>query len=133
MQFAFADACYFIALINPRDQLHKKAVAASKTRRRLLITEEVLTEILNFYCKHGAHFREKATKVVESIIGDPNITVVPQTRESFKRGLRFYGMRTDKDYSLVDCISMETMKDRDIVDILSNDNHFTQEKFNILL
>lgn len=37
-----------------------------------------------------------------------------------------------KAYSLTDCISMEAMRQEGITDILTHDNHFTQEGFTIL-
>jgi G:T-mismatch repair DNA endonuclease (very short patch repair protein) len=41
--------------------------------------------------------------------------------------------RPDKGYSLTDCISMETMRAEGIREILTHDNHSTQEGFAILL
>lgn len=66
-------------------------------------------------------------------MSNPNITVVPQTRESFQKGLSLYESRQDKEYSLVDCISMETMQSRKLTECLTNDHHFEQEGFTILL
>ena len=53
MNAVFADAGYWIALFNPRDQLHTKAVAVGQViQSRLLITSQlVLTEFLNHYPK----------------------------------------------------------------------------------
>lgn len=39
----------------------------------------------------------------------------------------------DKEYSLIDCISMITMQERQIDQILTNDRHFSQEGFEILM
>ena len=51
----------------------------------------------------------------------------------FFEGLALYGSRLDKGYSLTDCISMNAMRERGITDVLTHDDHFTQEGFNILL
>lgn len=48
-------------------------------------------------------------------------------------GLDLYGARPDKGYSLTDCISMQTMRDRGIVEVLTHDHHFEQEGFVLLL
>jgi uncharacterized protein len=40
--------------------------------------------------------------------------------------------RPDKEYSLTDCISMVTMRQEGITEILTHDNHFTQEGLTIL-
>jgi predicted nucleic acid-binding protein len=55
--------------------------------------------------------------------------VIPQSRESFLSGLRLYEARPDKGYSLVDCISMETMRKEGLTEALTNDRHFEQEGF----
>ena len=57
------------------------------------------------------------------------MTVHPQSRASFLEGLRLYEQRYDKGYSLVDCISMTTMHERNISEVLTHDHHFTQEGF----
>ncbi|MBA3599669.1 MAG: hypothetical protein H0W45_00310 [Acidobacteria bacterium] len=47
--------------------------------------------------------------------------------------IRFYELRPDKGYSLTDCISRNVCREREIVEILTHDNHFTQEGFQTLL
>jgi predicted nucleic acid-binding protein len=67
------------------------------------------------------------------ILNDPDIEVVSQSRDSFLAGLALYERRPDKRYSLVDCISMNVMRQRDIQEILTSDRHFSQEGFVRLL
>ena len=57
------------------------------------------------------------------------IRVIPQSRESFLAGLELYRARPDKRYSLVDCISMQTMRREGLTEVLTNDRHFEQEGF----
>lgn len=134
MRTVFADANYWVALANPQDQLHTLAVEVSKSLgARLVTTDEVLVEFLNYFCKKGELLRSSAVEFVQSINQDPNITVVPQTRESFGKGLRLYQRRLDKDYSMADCVSMETMRERKLQEVLTHDHHFTQEGFTFLL
>lgn len=47
--------------------------------------------------------------------------------------LQLYESRPDRTYSLVDCISMNAMREEGITDALTNDHHFTQEGFTILI
>ena len=61
------------------------------------------------------------------------MTFYPQSRESFLAGLRLYEQRNDKGYSLVDCISMTTMRRQGISEVLTNDRHFIQEGFSVVL
>ncbi len=58
---AFVDTLYFVALFNPRDQWHEQAVAASKLIEdtKLITTEEVLVELLNFFSEYGERLAEE--------------------------------------------------------------------------
>ena len=51
MRTLFADAHYWVALLNPRDQWHRAArrAAAEYASARLVTTEAVLVELLNFF------------------------------------------------------------------------------------
>jgi len=51
VKVAFVDTLYFVALFNPRDQWHERALAASKlvSETKLITTEDVLVELLNFF------------------------------------------------------------------------------------
>ena len=135
MKAVFADAWYWIALANPRDQWHEaaKAMGPKLGSSHLATTDEVLVEVLAFFSEYGADMRKKAVRLVRAVFADPNVTVVPQTRDSFLRGIQFYESRLDKQFSLTDCISMETMRDRNLHDVLTHDHHFTQEGFTVLL
>lgn len=135
MKQVFADTSYWIALANPRDQLHALALEVSHRIEpiHLVTTDEVLVEFANFYCGRGQLMRHAAVALVRAIMSDPNTTVVPQTRESFQKGLSLYENRQDKEYSLVDCISMETIRSRNLTECLTNDHHFEQEGLKILL
>lgn len=135
MRTVFADANYWVALANPKDQLYPRAIQVSRTiaGARLVTTDEVLIEFLNHYSGKGEFLRGKAVEFVLAINQDPNITVVPQTRESFRKGLELYQRRSDKEYSVADCVSMETMRERGLHEVLTHDRHFTQEGFTVLL
>jgi predicted nucleic acid-binding protein len=61
------------------------------------------------------------------------VTVLPQSRDSFLAGLRLYELRLDKAYSLTDCISMEIMRREKLDEVLTHDEHFSQEGFRPLL
>ncbi|MDE0153527.1 MAG: PIN domain-containing protein [Gammaproteobacteria bacterium] len=144
MEKVFVDTVYWIAAINPKDQWAAAARAAKSQlgRQTLLITtDEVLAEVLTAFSKkgrqpgreQGKRLRETVVEAVEKIRTNPNIEVIPQSRDSFDEGLRSYKSRIDKDYSLTDCISMNVMKSRSIQKILSADHHFEQEGLTILM
>ena len=61
-----------------------------------------------------------------------SVDVIPQSGQSFRAGLRLFSARSDKGFSLTDCISMQTMRTLGLADVLTNDHHFEQEGFRIL-
>jgi uncharacterized protein len=127
----FVDSFYWIALYNRRDQFHHQVKANHHCLRSVLLvtTEEVLIEVLASFSNKGAHMRKVAAQTVRELMNDPNIQVLPQTHGSFMDGLDLYERRSDKEYSLTDCISMAAMRALKINDVLTDDHHFTQEGF----
>ncbi|MBW1701999.1 MAG: PIN domain-containing protein [Deltaproteobacteria bacterium] len=134
MKTVFADSHYWIAIVNPDDPWAKAAKAARSDLGEVFIvtTDEVLTEFLAALSR-GEHMRKQAAKMVRAILENPNVKVIPQTRESFLKGLIFYENRSDKEYSLTDCISMNVMSAESLVEALTNDHHFEQEGFTFLI
>jgi predicted nucleic acid-binding protein len=134
MSLTFVDTLYFIAAINPRDQWHQQALEVGATLKGdLVTTEAVLIELLNFFCAYGPEMRANSAAVVYDSLALPGVQVIEQTRDSFLSALSLYNTRQDKSYSLTDCMSMNTMRELRIADVLTHDHHFTQEGFNALL
>jgi uncharacterized protein len=131
----FADTAYWLALTNPFDQHHEKAVsaAASLQGKRIITSDTVLTEYLNALGDKGSAVRLAAIGSVESILHNPGVTVVAQTRKVFFKGFALYKARPDKGYSLTDCVSMTIMRQRKIDEALTTDRHFEQEGFAALM
>lgn len=89
MKMAFVDTLYFVALFNPRDQWHERAIAASTlvAETKLITTEDVLVELLNFSSEYGEKARRGAVTQAEGILSSSNIEVTPQSHEAFIAGL----------------------------------------------
>jgi predicted nucleic acid-binding protein len=135
MNGVFADAQYWVAILNEKDQGHAAAEAISRTMQgtTIVTTEEVLTEVLAFFSERGRFLRQVAAAYIADILSDPEIIVLPQSHQTFREGFALYQARPDKGYSLTDCISMLAMRREGISEVLSHDGHFTQEGFVILL
>jgi len=133
MRTVFADTGYWVALLNPRDQLHGKAqsVSASLGQTRIVTSEMVLDELLASLSAPPA--RATVISAVNSIVSNPNVEVVPQTSLQFREAFELYKTRTDKEWSLTDCASFNLMKERAITEALAHDEHFEQMGFVALL
>jgi uncharacterized protein len=117
MNRVFADTVYWIARINPRDQWHATFQVVSGLK--LVTTDEVLDEVLTHFSAFGPTMRSRAVRIIRQILIHLDIAVVPQSRQSFLDGLALYEARPDKDYSLTDCVSMVTMRQQGITDVLT--------------
>jgi len=135
MKEVFVDTLYWVAMANPNDPWHEAAKSAKKAlgEIRQVTTDEVLIEFLSSLSKYGELLRVQGARIVRAILSNASVSVVPQSRQSFLNALEFYEDRKDKQYSLVDCISMMTMTNRSITDVLTNDHHFSQEGFKVLI
>ena len=135
MRAVFADTVYWIAMARPHDQWREAAKEASRRlgRAEIVTTDEVLTEFLAALSKGGPRVRLAAARMVRAILSNPSVRVIPQSRASFGSGLNRYKARSDKEYSLQDCVTMNMMEAESITEILTNDYHFEQEGFTVLM
>ena len=135
MKKAFADTSYWIAIVRPKDQWSEVANRARKSLGDaiLVTTDEVLIEFLTALSRGGPSLRREAAKMVRAILGNANVRVIQQTREGFLKGVARYEDREDKEYSLTDCVSMNVMESHSLTEVLTNDHHFEQEGFTVLI
>lgn len=134
MKLVFVDTLYWIATIHPKDQWHDQALeVGSALTSNQVTTDAVLIEVLNFFCGYGPEMRQQAAGMIEDVLADADIETIQLTHTDFLAGIALYKSRPDKGYSLTDCISMNVMRERSISDVLTHDDHFTQEGFKVLL
>lgn len=133
MRRIFADTSYWMGLVNPRDQIHEKAVSVSRqlSSESLVTTDMVLAEVLNSFS--DSLYREAVGRMVAGLRQDQSLTIVPQTRTQFENALQRYQRAADKSWSLTDCASFEAMETENIEAALTHDRHFVQAGFEALL
>jgi predicted nucleic acid-binding protein len=133
MKQIFADTGYWIALVNPRDQIHQRVMKITQelSSVRLLTTEMVLVELLNSFS--DSPFRRAVAGMVLKLRNDRNLRIVPQTSEQFESALRRYKQAADENWSLTDCASFQVMEAEQIQAALTHDQHFAQAGFETLL
>lgn len=128
----FADASYYVALLSPRDQYHDVAVRVSgELRRPIVVTEFVLIEVSNALAQ--VESRARAARLWAHLNSEPSVTVVPASTNLVGEGLTLFAQRSDKNWSLTDCISFVVMRERGLTDALTADHHFEQAGFAALL
>lgn len=134
MKQVFADTGYWIALVNPRDQLHSKAVSVAQelSSSKILTSEMVLVELLNSFSDAGP-LRHTVARMVQRLRENRDVIIVPQTTEQFEGALHRYRQTVDKSWSLTDCASFQLMEVEHIEAALTHDQHFAQAGFKTLL
>jgi len=132
MKALFADTFYYLALVSQDDAAHRGAVDMSRRLRgRTISTAWVLTEVADALA--APHQRGVFATLLEHLLADPNVTIVPPSQELFERGVKLYIDRPDKDWSLTDCLSFVVMEQHHLTDALTGDHHFEQAGFGVLL
>jgi uncharacterized protein len=131
----FLDTAYAIALSASADEHHERAVLLAKRikkeRAKLVTTRGVLLEIGNALAR--LRYRHAAIGLLQSLESDPAVEIVPLSEGLYGRGLHLFSERSDKEWSLIDCLSFVIMQDRGIQAALTTDEHFQQAGFRALM
>jgi len=135
MSKVFIDTAAWLALINKDDRFHQKA---KDVRDRLvaekhsfLTTSQVIIEVANSLSR--PRFREAAAKLIESINQSPDIRIIYITKRLYDKAWDMYKSRSDKEWSLTDCMSFIVMEEEGVEEAFTTDQHFEQAGFVKLL
>ena len=132
MSVVFADAFYFVARLNRRDQHHERVLNFSRNiRARLLTSDWVLMEVADALAE--SECRGRVRELILHLRQTPACEIVPASRELLDRALDLYHQHADKDWTLTDCVSFAIMRERNVTDALTGDKHFEQAGFVALL
>lgn len=135
MRQVFADAGFYIALLNPKEQLHQRALELSKTEKESLVftSEFILIEVLNLFSERSSALRRTAVEFCSALHHRTDTRLIPATSELYRRALEFYGQRQDKTWSLSDCSSFLCMEDHGLREALAHDHDFVEAGYVALL
>lgn len=107
----FADTAFWIALSSRRDEHHLRAVTwsnhVSAARLKLVTTEAVLWEWLNAMAQPET--RNVVVQGYKRCHRDTMTQVVDSNSELTERAVELYERRSDKAWSLTDCLSFVVM------------------------
>ena len=133
MSPVFVDTGYLIALELANDRNHQ--VAARHWQRTvaslppLVTTSYVLDEVVTFFNSRGYH--TKAVQVGNNLLRSPSMQLIHVDEALFYEGWTYFQQRSDKQYSLTDCISFVVMQKFGISTAFAFDKHFAQAGFTI--
>ena len=128
----FIDTGYLLALADDRDQLHARAMAWSNhVREPLLLTTAVLIEAFNGLS--SSPLRGQMHVLHDAMRVSRQFRLLDVDDLLLERALDLHRDRSDKLWSLTDCIAFVVMDDHGIRRALSHDHHFEQAGFEALL
>lgn len=132
MNSVFVDTSFVVALVNEKDQHHSRAseLADLFDGYPLITTDAILLEIGNALAKK---FKEQAAEVIDDFLTSEDIEIVRLDESLFQRAFEIYRTHKDKTWGMIDCVSFVVMRERGIVDALTNDKDFRQAGFNALM
>lgn len=132
----FADTNYWVGVLTPRDELHRKAKTIGEAvlqNASILTSDLIVVEVLNYLHRRSPKVRQEAFDIFTDIRTSPLIEIVPYSKSLFERAGALYIRAEDKEWSFTDCSSFAIMRERNIHDALTSDHHFEQAGFRALL
>lgn len=124
----FVDTSFFVALLDPRDKNHARAVEALEKlegRRladQLLTTNNVVLETITVARYEAGH--ALAVKAGEMLYGEKLARLHRTTAEEEAAAFAYLRKYEDKEYSAVDCLSFVVMETLGIREVLAFDSDF---------
>src|SRR5271154_4853794 len=116
----FADTFSLIAWLNPRDDAHAVVTAyLDGFTGRLVTTEWVLIELADALSAPTA--RSTAVAFLQAVRADPLCDVIGYEAAVYRACFDLFASRSDKAWSLTDCISFGVMTERGLSDALTAD------------
>ena len=124
----FMDTFSLIAWINTKDTAHQpvKDYLVSYSGK-IVTTEWVLLELADAFSLAKA--KPFAIEAIKRIRRLPMFLVVGFEPAIYQAGFDLYENRSDKDWSLTDCVSFAVMTERGLSEALTADRHFEQAGF----
>jgi hypothetical protein len=131
----FLDTSAWLALTNKSDTFHAKAKKARskllKAKSKCYVTDYVIVEVANSLSRNP--WRAASIQLINSIHSSDNIEIIRIDQDIYDEAWNLYSSRKDKEWGLTDCTSFVVMKRYAIGDAFTNDHHFEQAGFNLLL
>lgn len=128
MTEVFADTFYWLALLNPNDPYHERVVT-ELINDRVVTSRAVQIEVMDALCER--RLRTLASRFWQDTCRTSALIIVPLEDQLLEQAATLYAHRSDKDWSMTDCIAFVIMEERGISSALTGDHHFEQAGFQI--
>ncbi|MDT7603406.1 MAG: uncharacterized protein QOF61_1403 [Acidobacteriota bacterium] len=132
MNRVFIDTSFVVALVNEKDQHHQRAAELADLFDGfpLITTDAVLLEVGNALARS---FKYQASEIIEDFLTSDEVEIMNLDATLFQTAFEMYRAHQDKAWGMTDCLSFIVMRERGIVDALTNDKDFRQAGFNALM
>jgi len=132
---AFADSSALYAAVDARDAHHPNAARLmrqlAQAGRMIVTSDYVVAETLNLaVARRGRIVADRLLQLLETSSGVRMEWIGP---EHFEAARAFFRRHADHGYSFTDCTSFVLMERLRIRDALTNDHHFVEAGFRMLL
>jgi predicted nucleic acid-binding protein len=124
----FVDTGFFVALLDPRDTNHSRAVEAfqafdgKRLKDQLLTTNNVVLETITVARYEAGH--RLAVRAGEMLYAEKLARLHRTTAEEEAAAFEYLRKYADKEYSAVDCLSFVVMEKLGIREALAFDSDF---------
>jgi len=135
MKSIFVDTSALIALGNKRDKYHHQAIEINNLLKQANVnyvtSSAIILEFGNAFSP--TNLKRTAIQMIESINMSKKWKRIDINKSYIEKGFQKYKSFQDKDWGLVDCISMVIAVEFDIKEVFTADKHFEQAGFKTLL
>ncbi|MFI5380592.1 MAG: type II toxin-antitoxin system VapC family toxin [Tepidisphaerales bacterium] len=128
----FLDTSGLFCLLDEDEARHATAVALCREAHHMFTHNYVLAEMVALANVRGLP-HGMATAFIKALERHPRVTVVWVDMTLHRAAIARLEDRPDKGYSLCDAVSFLCMEEQGIVEALTTDHHFEQERFIRLL
>ena len=131
----FVDSFAWIAAINKSDNHHEAVLRIFEEllgkQAKLFTTNYAIIETINALSK--VEFRKAVIEFIDKLEESPSVEIIKITDEMYNNAWRLYQQRMDKDWGITDCTSFGVMKMLDLKRAFTNDKHFEQAGFSLVM
>lgn len=129
----FIDTSFLIAALDPADRHHREAIELKEVLATAppFTTNHVVGECWTFARRRYGH--SAALKLVDALRRSDRYRIVHASKEAEQAALEWLRTHDEREYSFVDAVSFEVMREYRILDALAFDNDFHAAGFRTLV